>query len=149
MLAQGLAYWQRLRGDRTMPARRDIDPVDIPGLLPYVLLVDVDDEPVAFRYRLVGSIIVSRSVRDYTGMNMTDLPAQRPPSRLWDLYLRSVTERQPVAMLIPRLGHEEDPAYSVSILAAPLSSDGTVVDMLFGIVDFSRLRDEVLSKPVM
>jgi len=88
-------------------------------------------------------------VRDYTGMNMTDLPAQRPPSRLWDLYLRSVTERQPVAMLIPRLGHEEDPAYSVSILAAPLSSDGTVVDMLFGIVDFSRLRDEVLSKPVM
>ncbi|NBB82903.1 MAG: PAS domain-containing protein [Alphaproteobacteria bacterium] len=41
---QGLLdYWQRRRGDRAMPARRDIDPTDIPTLLANVLVTEIVD----------------------------------------------------------------------------------------------------------
>ena len=34
-------YWMEKRGDRAMPARADIDPTEIPDLLPIVGLADV------------------------------------------------------------------------------------------------------------
>ena len=46
-------YWLKKRGSGAMPSRSDIDPADIPALLPYVSLVHkVGGE---FRFRLVGS----------------------------------------------------------------------------------------------
>ena len=46
-------YWDGRRNGRRMPARRDIDPADIPGLLPHVSLIHKPDGQ--FRFRLVGS----------------------------------------------------------------------------------------------
>jgi hypothetical protein len=34
------AYWFSKRGSRSMPARGDVNPVDIPLLLPYLILVE-------------------------------------------------------------------------------------------------------------
>jgi PAS domain len=53
-LRKALAYWQRKCGERHMPRRADIDPVEMPELLPYVRLVDVV-APGQYRYRLVGT----------------------------------------------------------------------------------------------
>ena len=39
------AYLNSRRGERPMPARADIDVVEIPTLLPFVFLVDVLDGP--------------------------------------------------------------------------------------------------------
>lgn len=65
-------YWQALRAGRLMPARRDIDPLDIPWALPHLFLIDCvsDAGPGAdggrwrYRYRLAGEEIeaVFRSV---------------------------------------------------------------------------------------
>ena len=33
IIAPALAYWDRVRGDRAMPARADINPAEIPQLL--------------------------------------------------------------------------------------------------------------------
>ena len=74
-------YWTRKRGDRAMPSRADLDPLDMVPLLPNVFLVNVQQEPLDFVYRLLGTGIVARSLRDYTGMRVADIPAQRPPSR--------------------------------------------------------------------
>jgi hypothetical protein len=47
------------------PARSDLDPADIPALLPYMMLVEkVDDH---FRWRLVGTAAVREIGRDLTG----------------------------------------------------------------------------------
>jgi hypothetical protein len=35
------AYWEAKRDGRLMPSRSDIDPTDIPKLLPYVTLIEV------------------------------------------------------------------------------------------------------------
>jgi hypothetical protein len=44
-------YWEKVRGGRSMPSRRDIDPLHIPAhLLPLLDLVDVVWQP-ALRFR--------------------------------------------------------------------------------------------------
>ncbi len=63
--------WQHLRGARKMADRAQIDPADFTGILPHLLLLDVEGEPPRFRYRLVGTAIcearVGLAVIDQTG----------------------------------------------------------------------------------
>jgi hypothetical protein len=58
-------YWDAKRAGRDMPARRDIDPTEMPPvMLPYVAIIDeVDDR---FRYRLVGTGVVTDLGKDFT-----------------------------------------------------------------------------------
>ena len=146
-LIDGMAYWERICGaGRSMPGRADIDPVDIPALLPNVFLVDVEAGRRDFRYRLLGTEIVSHSVANYTGRSLRDLPAQRPPSRIWSLFEAVVAEQRPLCALIPTLGNPEK---FVEKLAMPLSDDGAAVDMLFGLIKFERSPRFRNEKPVL
>ncbi len=136
----GLRYWEQRRRDRRLPSRADIDPLDIPDLLPQVFLVDVGLEPLDFRYRLVGTQIVRHSAADYTGKRLQDLPEQCPPSRIWSLFQRVVEERRPFSAEVPYI---HIPGKSVELVATPLSDDGATVNMIFGMVQF----DPSLSRP--
>ena len=64
-LNEFLSYWDSIRHGKSMPGRQDIDPGDIPAMLPFVFLVDVVDEGDDFRYRLVGTDIVRNTKMDY------------------------------------------------------------------------------------
>jgi hypothetical protein len=66
-LAQLYDYWDMIRGARAMPARRDMDPLDIPGLLPHIVLLDVERDPLRFRVRLYGTACTAIRGRDLTG----------------------------------------------------------------------------------
>ena len=136
----GLRYWEQLRRGRAMPARNDIEPLDIAPLLPHVYLVNVSYDPLDFRYRLIGTQIVEHSLGDYTGRSLRELPEQSPPSQIWALFNQAIEERRPVCTRIPYL---HIPGRSVEKLAAPLSSDGQTVDMLFGVIEFESYCTEV------
>jgi hypothetical protein len=58
-------YWQALRGDRPMPARRDLDPADIKDLLPQIGIIQVVGN--RFLIRLAGTELVNRIGADNTG----------------------------------------------------------------------------------
>lgn len=124
-----------------MPARSDLDPIDIPRLLPYTMLINVTVDPIDFSYRLVGSEISQRSAGEYTGIRLVDLPHQRPPSQIWDLFATAAQERGPLCALIPRVG-AMGKGDGVQILVMPLSRDGQQVDMLFGLIDFTHRSAE-------
>src|SRR5882762_7230166 len=49
------SYWQRQRGDSTMPRRQDISPSHMKAHLPHILLADLVGNGEDFRYRLIGS----------------------------------------------------------------------------------------------
>lgn len=53
--------------------RADLDPVEIPRLLPCLILSDVADGGRAIRYRLVGTEIVAAHGFDYTGKTIEEL----------------------------------------------------------------------------
>lgn len=79
VLAELYDYWQSRRRGQRFPARADIDPIDIPSLLEYLLLVDVLRDPLDFRYRLVGGHIVHHAGRNVQGLTVRDLMATGSP----------------------------------------------------------------------
>jgi hypothetical protein len=58
------AYWSEKCTGRALPAPKDIDPIEIPRLLPYLTLLDVlDESPIDYYYRLEGETL--RSIYGY------------------------------------------------------------------------------------
>lgn len=54
------------------PLRADIDPIDIPKLLPNLCLVDWEQSSDRFRYRLVGTAVTKAFATDATGHYLDD-----------------------------------------------------------------------------
>lgn len=68
-------YWDKKRAERAMPARRDIDPIEMgPRLLPHLMLCELGDHGDRIRFRLVGTFLVKRLGYDPTGQWLADLP---------------------------------------------------------------------------
>lgn len=135
LLRQGYRYWDSKRAGRAMPARADIEPSEIMPLLPHVVLLDVLEDPLDFRYRLMGTAIEANLSQRYTGLKMSEIAHQRPPSRLWSNFQTVVVSRQPLITQVPYTGPHKD-FLAAQDLITPLSSDGSRVDMLFNLVDF-------------
>lgn len=70
-LRQLVDYWDRIRGDRLFPMRRDFDPVEVPKLLRNIRLADVEMGGV-FRFRLYSSDSTNPDRRDMTGLTTND-----------------------------------------------------------------------------
>lgn len=67
-------YWRARLGPDSWPARKAIDPLDFPELLPWINLVDIERAAEAagksafrFRHRLIGTGLVEMAGRDSTG----------------------------------------------------------------------------------
>ncbi len=118
-----------------MPSRADLDPAEIRTILPCVFLLDVTQDPLDFRYRLIGTKMASHLNRDLTGSWMSELPHQRPPSRIWSACAKVVETRAPLSSDTPYVGKLHE-FRKTEDLILPLSADGETVNMLFVTADF-------------
>src|SRR3546814_12925260 len=87
-----------------MPARCDIDPAEILKILPHVFLLDVRQEPLDFRYRLIGTKMDQHMLGHYTGLWMSQIPHQKGPSRIWANCRRAALEGRQLAGATPYIG---------------------------------------------
>lgn len=71
-------YWLKKKGDRDMPHRADIHPDEIVELLSGIVLVDVEYNPVRFKFRLVGTDAVLALGRDLTGRYLDEFSSGFP-----------------------------------------------------------------------
>ncbi|MDH3233744.1 MAG: PAS domain-containing protein [Alphaproteobacteria bacterium] len=142
ILRQALAYWNDKRGARAMPARADIDPMEIIQILPHVILLDVLREPLDFRYRLIGTVNEEHMSEPYTGRRFSELPHQCAPSRIWSCSERVVRDKHPLRSDIPYVGPKRD-FTSVEDIMMPLAADGATVDMIFVVIEYVQKRAEV------
>ena len=131
-LREMYAYWRRKRGARPMPTRTDIDPAEIKGLLPGVLLVDVSragDSGLDFVYRLVGTREVEMRGHDPTGRRVADAYYGKSAESVIGCYRTVVEARSPFldddCYHLP--GQEWSPNASIYL---PLSNDGVEVSMV-------------------
>ncbi len=129
------AYWDEIRAGRLMPSRAELNPADIRSILPCVFLLDVASDPLDFRYRLIGTKMASHLNRDLTGSWMSELPHQRPPSRIWSACARVVETREPLSSDTPYVGKHHEFKQTEDLIM-PLSADGATVNMLFVTADF-------------
>lgn len=72
VIAAAVAYWQsKHRGDRP-PRKKDLDPViDIPRVVPHLVLVEKHGAPPTLTYRLVGGWLVEICGCNLTGRSVT------------------------------------------------------------------------------
>ena len=68
-LLRALSYWQKIKGDRPAPDRADFDPIEIPDIMPHVVMWDAVP-PNGFRCRLAGTKMVEIHGRELTGLDM-------------------------------------------------------------------------------
>jgi hypothetical protein len=130
-LAHLLAYWQRQRGERAMPARADIEPADLKALLANIFMVDVEDAPFRLRYRLVGSALVDVLGHDIKGKYLDEMPLLFRTFAA-GAYEEVLKVRGPCYKEVNGIAAYFRIAYKRLLL--PLSSDGQNINIILGAI---------------
>lgn len=124
-------YWNaRRRVSGLLPARRDIDPVDIPKLLRGLWLVEPIGDPPRFRCRLYGTGLVDWFGADLTGRFLDEAAVGFEGSAAETDFRAIVADGRPrvwrgqVSMAMPR-GRG-----AIEVVMLPLAADGATVDMI-------------------
>jgi len=126
-------YWSSKCRQNRLPARADMSPADIPRLLPYLYLVDVERDPLRFRFRLVGTRVCEWFGHDATGSYVDD-----PLDGDLDLGMAEVY-RQVVESRVPRYVHRDIAELGTLVhcfdrLVLPLvGEDGAVEKLICGL----------------
>lgn len=123
-------YWLARCDDGRLPARRDIDPVELGALLPYVLLAEYIEDGRRVRYRLVGTNMVRRWGLDFTGSCVDEIMTGSYRDFLHELFFE-VAERRCAVLSAGRFRWDVGRALSTRRLFMPLAKDGQRVDMVF------------------
>jgi hypothetical protein len=134
-------YWDARRGTRAMPARGDIDPVDLKSVLPQLILIDVVPDARRYIYRLVGTREVEMRGGDPTGKPVGEAyyaESAEDTAYYLDCVVRT---RQPMLYrgiyqpLSTRTQRED-------VLFLPLSKDGEAVNMILVLGHIAWMKDE-------
>jgi hypothetical protein len=138
LIIEGFRYWQSKRNGNAIPARSEFDPLlEIPGLVRFMMLKDVQWEPLDFRYRLVGTGLLNHLSADWTGKFMSEVEYQRPPSTIWDYHRQVAESGQPLFIKPNYVGPHKDYLFIESVML-PLANDHRRVDMIMIFIDFLR-----------
>jgi len=135
-----LAYWNKLRGQRPMPRRDEVDAIEIWPLLKNVFLNEWHRDPERLYYRIAGTELVAAMGFEVRGKWLTDLyQDQVDIDRSLGLYRRVVDGRVPV------LGRADGTqlrhgAEAFEWVICPLSDDGEAVTHFIGLEDYVSRR---------
>lgn len=130
-LQQLYAYWDTKRRGRRYPQRGDIEPLELKFILGSLILIDIEPEPLRFRYRLFGSEIAQRQGFDMTGKYSEEHPWPEFSARTREVYTEVMRTEAPA--LIRRQGVIDEQHFDHQSLVLPLGHDK--VDMiLVGVV---------------
>ena len=123
-----------------MPARSDIDPIDLKALLPLLILIDAVPDPRRYVYRLVGTHEVEIRGSDPTGKAVDEAYYGESTDTTTAYLDRVVSTRQPLLYrgtyqpLRTRTQRED-------VLFLPLSSDGETVNMIMVLGHIDWMKD--------
>jgi len=122
-------YWDGKRGERRMPSRADIDPIDLKPFLPSIMLVDVVPDERLYVYRLVGTREVRLRGCDPTGGTVAAHYFGSSAREAMRNYDRVVSSGQPWLDAGACLSADQR-FLDLEALFLPLSSDGAEVDKI-------------------
>ena len=131
-------YWRSKCAADRLPSRAMIDPAEIPRLLPYLVMAEIERDPMRVRYRLVGTQVVESNGVDFTNryLDECDFAVE---ALLLECYRRLVETRAPIFAYYE--WHKVKWRGAKGAVGAsesgffPLSTDGTNVDLAISIAD--------------
>lgn len=121
-------YWDGLRQARFAPPYAEVDPVDIPKLLPILLVTQVEEAAGGrrYRYRLCGAEVEENFGSSMRGRYIDAMLQGRYLTYIEELYNRVVDGKKPVYSVSAYRGR----ALQTKRLMLPLSSDADSVDVV-------------------
>lgn len=138
-LQQLYDYWQSKRREGRLPRRADIDPTEIPQLMPNLLLVDVEYNPFRVRYRLVGTQVVEATGFEFTGRYLDEIVLPDDEGPFLESYQLAAEQKVPVLARIKwHLDADTIGEYDACFL--PLSEDGVTVDKVLSMECYDTLE---------
>jgi len=140
-IIRALAYWRAKRGDRPLPSRSDIDPLDLSIDLPRIMMAEVTHDPLEFRYRVAGTGTFRVHGEELTGKRPRDLQPPEFGMLIYGHYCEVVARRTPILHLIQLNVGEVATSYARIIL--PLASDGATVDRLLTVECYEDHMDSL------
>lgn len=114
-----------------MPARRDIDTIELREWLGDLILVEVVEGGASYRYRVYGTKLVDLFGHELTGKAVSHFASARQPLIVGD-YDQVRRERKPV--YFDRQVVIRGERVRVQILTLPLSANDAEVDMILAAV---------------
>jgi len=136
-----LDYWQNLKGTQRAPTWRKFCIMDLPvKVIPFVTIVDVKREPLAFVYRFWGTGHLEAKRVERTGQTLLADERGSGDAALDD-YIMMADSWSPQAFKRNiRLPEPRLPITQLS-LRLPLSSTGEQVDQILSICDWWSFRE--------
>ncbi len=141
-VAQFIHYLLSIHPADRLPARRDFDPLAVPGLLSGIALATVEreSETVRLRMKVVGQDLVDASPVKLTHRYIDDIVLDLPGS---DIILRSRLHVVETGCAYLRKGAPSMPfTYRMTALEyvhCPLSDDGETVDQILSFFSYRRI----------
>jgi hypothetical protein len=127
------AHWQEKRGNRPMPARHDIDAVDLTYCLGYVCLIEVLRDPgPRFRFRVDGSNLADLTGFEMTGKFADEIPDLDYRDLVVELYGQVVSGKEPIFRREDESWN--DTGMKIESVSLPLSSDAQSVDYILELI---------------
>jgi hypothetical protein len=123
-------YWNTLRGSRSAPDRRDIDPTRIRGALANTFILELNDRN-EFDFRLAGSHLCAAYARELKGRSFTRLWHMRDRDAV-DTLIRAVTEDHAVALVTFQGTTAVHTKLSAETILLPVRHNGTTSTRLLG-----------------
>lgn len=138
----GYDYWRSKMTANRLPSRGDINPIEIPRLMPHVVMVDVKREPAFdFRYRLVGTYVAEHLYTDHTGSWFSEIEHQKEPSQIWRNCKKVAETGEAFLAATPYVGPHKG-YRQVEDIILPLADDGETVDTLLVFVCYSPRSED-------
>lgn len=131
-LHAALAYWDRARGDRPMPARADILPEQMVAFLPQAMMVRVRHDPLELHWSVFGGNHAEGAGRDYTGRPVRDIHPPELAELAWAQYVEVVAAGVP---MLHCMEVRVDALVRCTRISLPLADDGVTVDRLLTVSD--------------
>jgi FixJ family two-component response regulator len=125
-------YWDTVRGGRAMPQRADIDPTEIPNLLPCVIIYDVLPGDDGYRIRLAGGEVTEFVGRNLAGQLAGSFMMPRAAEMMKRILDTVAKDRVPKFRAGKAHWHPEKTYRDFEACFLPLSSDGETANMILG-----------------
>ncbi|MDB5472754.1 MAG: hypothetical protein JWP99_57 [Devosia sp.] len=123
-------YWNTIRGSRSAPERKDIDPTKIRESLANTFILELD-EGDGFSFRLAGSHLCTSYCRELKGRSFSALWHERDVDAMETL-VRAVTEDHGVALVTFQGTTALQTKVSFETILMPLRHNGSTHTRLLG-----------------
>lgn len=124
-------YWNGLRGSRSAPDRRDIDPTRIREALANTFILEQDGLSGRFSFRLAGSHLCTTYCRELKARSFSALWHERDSDAM-DTLVRAVTEDHAVALVTFQGTTAIGTKVSFETILLPLRHNGSTHTRLLG-----------------